>query len=744
MFRRVLGGLALILAFALGAHGAQAQRANAGTLEKIRFNGARTFPEPLLRAAIISNQSSCRLILCLFGMGRQDERYDAVGLSQDVYRLRLFYYERGYREADIALDTLREGSELTATFQIEEGRPVRVNEVVLNGLDELDDGARRALHQARGRLPLQAGAALSLIDYEFSRDSLLNRLHNLGFAQAQVLGGYQIPRDAPYDATVSYDLYPGERVRFGEPRIEGNELVSDAVIRRMLDFESGDYYSRDAILRSQRNLFGLDVFRNVQVRADVAAADSGIVPIVVEAHEGPVNRLRIGVGLSSAEFGNAEGRWTARNFLGGARRLEVRGRVANVLAGSLADVPLFENAQPPFDVLSGSITVDFTQPWFFDPANTFGAGLLVERRSIPDVFVRTAQGGYVTVSRVLNPGTSVSFAYRPELTRLDAEDLIFCVSFVTCESSAIRVLREPHWLAPLTFSLVQDRSNSLFAPTRGHVFRIDAEYAADGTGSEFSYARLLGELSLYREPFRGLVFASRLRPGWARSMNEPGQGLGLHPQKRFFAGGPNSVRGLAQYRLGPKLLTINAVRDLIAVDSTAAFAGCTALAVNAGTCDVSVLADEAPGRFEVRPVGGAISLEGNMELRFPVWGDKLRGAAFVDFGQVWSEAMKLRPADLVWTPGAGLRYFSPIGPIRVDLGYNTQGTERLTVLTTKVCERPASGQPCDPASIVDDRDYPASQLENTRILTSLGSTNWKIGDGFFERLQIHFSIGQAF
>jgi|GEM_PF-1613076 len=742
--RRWLGGVAVACSLVFCAQDATAQRADPGTLESIRFEGAASFPEPLLRAAIISNQSSCRFIFCLFGMGKREERYDEIGLNSDQLRLRLFYYERGFRETKVSLDTLRSERELAATFTIEEGRPVRVKEVVLNGLDELDDAARHALNQARGRLPLQSGAPLSLIDYEFSRDSLLNRLHNLGYARAEVLGGYEIPRDAPYDATVNYDLYPGERVRFGEPRIEGNALVSDAVIRRMLDFQPGDYYSRDAILRSQRNLFGLDVFRNVQVRAAVDAIEGGVVPIVVEAREGPVNRLRVGFGLSSAEFGNAEGRWTARNFLGGARRLEIRGRVANVFAANLADLPLFENAQPPFDVLSGSFTIDFTQPWFFDPANTFGAGLLVERRSIPDVFVRNAQGGYLTVSRALYPGTSISLAYRPERTRLDAEDLIFCVSFVTCESAAIRVLREPHWLAPLGASFVQDRSNSLFAPTRGHILRVDAEYATGGTGSAFSYARVLGELSLYREPFRGLVFASRLRPGWARSMNEPGQGLGLHPQKRFFAGGPNSVRGLAQYRLGPKLLTINAVRDLIAVDSGGAFGGCTAQAVNAGTCDVSTLATREPGRFEVRPVGGAISLEGNVELRFPVWGEKLRGAAFMDFGQVWSEAVDVRLSDLVWSPGAGLRYFSPIGPIRIDVGYNTQDAERLTVLTTKVCERPAEGQPCDPASIVEGRDYPASQLENTRILTSLGTTNWKVGPSFWERLQFHFSIGQAF
>jgi outer membrane protein assembly factor BamA len=347
----------------------------------------------------------------------------------------------------------------------------------------------------------------------------------------------------------------------------------------------------------------------------------------------------------------------------------------------------------------------------------------------------------VAATRALSSISTITLGYRPERTRLDAEDLIFCVNFTTCQAADIRILRDPHWLAPLTGTFARDGSNSLFAPTRGSVFRVESEYAAAATGSEFGYTRLVAEFSNYRELTRGLVLATRVRPGWATTVNEPGRGLGLHPQKRFFAGGPNSVRGFGQYQLGPSVLKIDALNDLLGADESG-FLGCSAQDINASTCDVQTLASKAPDKFEIHPVGGAAALEGNMELRFPVVGDRLHGALFVDFGQVWSEAKSARLRDVVVTPGAGLRYFSAIGPIRVDVGYNTQGTQTLSVLTNKLCLR--DQDPCTPDSIKPGTTYTKDQLQNSGTLTRLGDFAYGVNRGFFDRIQLHFSIGQAF
>jgi outer membrane protein assembly factor BamA len=500
------------------------------------------------------------------------------------------------------------------------------------------------------------------------------------------------------------------------------------------------------VLRSQRNLFALETFRHVEIRADPNATTDTIVPVTVQVNEADLHRVRVGVGLSTAEFINAEARWTSRNFGGGARRMEVRGRLYNVLADPLHEIPGFEETSEPYSDLSGSISADFSQPWFFSPLNTFGAGIYAERRSLPDIFVRTGRGAYVSLLRSLGPGSSITVGYRPEVTKLTAGgDLVFCVNFVACGEDEIEVLREPHWLSPFALAFVRDRSNSLFAPSRGHIIRLESEYAARLTGSDFSYTRISAEATRYGEPFRGVVLATRLRPGWARSLSEPGEGLGLHPQKRFFGGGPNSVRGFAQFRMGPKLLTINAV-DHLAPDSANAPGSCTAQQINVGSCDVSGLAEADPQLFDVRAVGGAAVLEGNIELRVPFFLDKMRAAAFVDFGQVWRDAQSANLKELVFTPGFGFRYFSAIGPVRIDIGYNPQAAERLTVVTNKVCVRSDEDPeaPCTPDSIQDDVVYTSDQLDNTRELVTLGNVRWGADRSFFDRLQFHFSIGQAF
>ncbi len=728
-------GLWLLLLLLGAAVPAQAQQRE---VRRITFEGVKQFSESQLRAAIVSTPSGCNfLVLCT------DAYLDDVTLRGDLIRLRLFYFQRGYRGAQVAADTVTRGNGVEVIFRINEGVPVVVRSVEVNPAEDttgIDGSTRSALRRA---LPLRAGEVFNLLDYESGRDTLRARLANLGYARAEVLANYFIPRDSSDLAHVSYDVLLGERVRFGPITVEGNHAVSSAVVERMLTFQPGQYYSYQNVLRSQRNLFGLETFRHVEIRADPHATADTVIPVTVQVNEANLHRVRIGMGLSTAEFVNAEGRWTSRNFLGGARRLELRGRLYNVLVDPLTDVPGFEDARDPYDALSGTIAADFSQPWFFHPLNTLGVGVYAERRSLPDIFVRTARGGYVSLSRSLGLGTNVTLAYRPELTELSAGgDLVLCVNFVACGDDEIAVLREPHWLSPLALTFARDRSNSLFAPTRGHIIRLDMEWGHAATGSDFSYTRVSAEATRYGEPFRGLVLATRLRPGWARASSEPGSGIGLHPQKRFFGGGPNSVRGFAQFRMGPKLLTINAV-DHLAPDSLTAPFSCTAQQINAGDCDVSQLAEESPQLFDVRAVGGAAILEGNFELRFPFFLNKLRAAAFVDFGHVWQVADKARWRDLTFTPGFGLRYFSAIGPIRVDVGYNPQSAERLGVVTTKVCAV-QENVPCTPDTIDPNTSYTPDLVANTRELVRLGTVNWGNDRGFFDRLQFHFSIGQAF
>lgn len=735
--------IALLAALAASPLGAQDVR----EVGEIRFRGAEAFTSAQLASAIVLSDRcpGLAVLLCWAGIGDREQVLDPVVLEADALRLRIYYYERGYRNAQVRADTAAGGKRVDVTFRIQEGEPVRVRRLEVTGApDELD----------LEDLPIAEGRAFDLIAYEAGRDTLLTRLRNSGFARAQVLLGYSIPQDEPYAADVAYDVYPGARARIDQVTVQGLEDASPELVRRMLTFGEGDVYDRSALLESQRNLYRLQIFRHAEIQTDVEATSDSLVPVTIQLAEGSMRRVRLGGGLNTVECGNIEGRWTSRNFLGGGRQLDLRGRVGNLAVDECRRYldPLW-TLEDAYDSLTGLVSADFTQPWFFGPRNNVGMGLFVERRSLPEVFVRSAIGGYLSVGRSVGRGAALSLAYRPELTELrTVGDLFFCVSFIACAYEDIRVLKEPHWLSPVALSLAIDRTDAVFTPSTGYVFRTDIEHAGAYTGSDFAYTRMLTDGSTYAGDAEAVVLATRVRGGVGWPHGAAGTGiLRLNPQKRFFAGGPNSVRGFGQYRLGPTVLGVDAVQWLAHGDDPATErvegAGCTAAAINDGTCDAGILAAR-PGVFEVRPAGGEVLLEGNVELRFPlpVGGGKLRGAAFLDAGQVWATSGDVSLGDLVATPGVGIRYFSPVGPIRVDAGFNLQGPRSLPVLTTTVEECMATTPGCTMVHTA------RATLRNTDDIVVLADRvrydpypdGLDTLDGFFQRFQLHFSIGQAF
>ena len=714
------------------------------------FEGARSFTREELSAAISSQATRCREILyapaCWTGIGGLERAYLEPGaLEADALRLKIYYFERGYREATVAADTTLEADGVEVTFRIEEGPPVRVQDVAI-------EGAPEALRVPE--LPVRTGDPFDVVAYEATRDTLLSLLRNNGWARAQVLLSYQIARETPYAATVSYEVLPGAQARIASIEVEGLEEATPGLVRRMLTFDEGELYDRSALLQSQRNLYGLQIFRHANVEAELEAEPDTLVPIRIRVAEGDMRRVRVGGGLNNIECGNIEGRWTSRNFLGEGRRFTVTGRLGNLLIDQCGF--LVDDEYTSYDNLTGLLSFDFNQPWFFGPRNNIGAGLFAERRNVPEVFVRSAVGGYVSVGRSLGGNAAISLAYRPELTELKTPgDLFFCVSFVGCTFEEVRALQEPHLLSPVTLSVSVDRTDALFSPSEGYVVRADLEHAGSYTLSDFAYSRLLAEVSTYLGEAGGVVLASRLRGGvgWAHGGDVGSDRLGLNPQKRFFAGGPNSVRGFDQYRLGPSVLGIDAVPTLVdsaTVGDPAVFwPGCTAAAINDGSCDASVLAAAAPGEFYLRPVGGEVLLEGNLELRFPLpaFQGKLRGAAFLDAGQVWRTRDDVSLPDIVFSPGIGVRYYSPVGPIRIDAAFDPRGTETLQVLTTRVAEcLDEEGLSCHkqqgPTRAVLTNPDDVSVLTRAVAYTPRGEID-SIG-AFLRRINLQFSIGQAF
>jgi hypothetical protein len=223
------------------------------------------------------------------------------------------------------------------------------------------------------------------------------------------------------------------------------------------------------------------------------------------------------------------------------------------------------------------------------------------------------------------------------------------------------------------------------------------------------------------------VLAGRVRAGWVMPLEgdrDPigleGEGVArLHPRKRFYSGGAQSVRGYWENQLGPRVLTVPS-EVLLEED-----VGCTPDEIVGGTCDPAAATTEA---FRPRPLGGTTILEGNVEFRFPL-SRTLRGAVFVDAAIVGERAGALFTEGVAAvTPGFGARLDTPVGPMRIDFGIRPSLTEELPVVTDYVDENGVRH---------------LVRLEQTR--------RWNPADargGFFGRtlshLRLHLSIGEAF
>jgi outer membrane protein assembly factor BamA len=667
-------------------------------VERIRFPGAEALPERDLRAAIATEQTQCRGFLLQpfcwltdWHVLVRQPRLEREDLPRDELRLRLYYFRRGYREAQVSseLRPYRRGVEVL--FHVEEGEPTILEslEVVQAGESVLRDRQIR-----RAGLP-EEGEPLNLVALDTALASLATQLAERGWLDAEVSDTVAI---SPGGATarVEVRVEPGRRATVAGVVIEGNERVADRTIADALRLREGRVLSSRDLVASQRSLYESNLFH--EARVELPPQPDSAKQLRVEVREAPPRAVRVGGGFNTIEFVQTEARYTHYNWLGRGRRLDTRATVGNLLAGQLGGVWPFQDVRPHLQTVDEAaftrptwlVSAELMQPAFRTAFNRVGVGAFTHRRIIPGIAVDAGYGASLSFTQQLDHRAPISATYRFERARVEAGDLYFCVNYVICDPATIEAVRRPHRLSPLGISFHNDRSNHPLAPSAGHRTRLELEHASELTLSDFDYWRVSGEGSYYHPmsvPARR-VLAGRARVGWVRPFGggeENPIGLEddespalLHPRKRFYSGGSRSVRGFWENQLGPRVLTVPAEALLEGENG-----GCTPAEIAAGTCDPTVAPAHA---FRARPLGGTSVLEGNVEYRFPLFRE-IRGAVFVDGAVVGERLGGLFTEGFgAVTPGFGVRSDTPVGPIRVDLGVRPGITRDWPVITEHVDE----------------------------------------------------------
>lgn len=710
------------------------------TVTTLTFPGATNVSPDDLKRLIFTRASPCRLPflipLCKVSPSQvftDRRRTTSAALADDITKIRVYYWQRGFREAqvDTVLTPGRRGS--AVAFRITEGEPTRISTLAISqrapvlSPKELSD-----------LVLLREGEPLSLIALDSTLAHMRVAVWNKGYGDVRI--DTSVPRpDASHLVPVRIDIDPRWLTRVGTVEFDGNAYLSDATLRRGVMLQPGTLYTRDAVLESQKRLFQSPAI----ARAIVVTPPAGdsVKTITVSIAEASPRHVELTLGFNTIEFAQAALQ-VRHNNLGAGRWLSLQAAVGNLLGKQLDGRAIFHQSLPaditgdPQGYLRPTYqaTLTLTQPWIAGARTSASLSAFAGRRSLANVVIDEDAGATLGLVHELAPRTPVGINYRLETTRVQGSAVYFCAGYGICDAATRDALTRRQRLAPIGVSAWVDRADDLEVPTRGYTGVIDAEHASSATGSTFAHNRIAVDGSFYRafgarrlvagQEQLPKVFALHGRAGYVRPLESDRSALGvsgsgpgiLHPRARFYAGGMQSVRGFAENELGPTVLQARRA-SLLAV-------GCTDATIASAQCDPSAVPND---QLFTRPIGGSSVIEASAELRLPL-AKALGAVLFVDGAYVGTSGLA-SPAKGkgAITPGGGFRYRSPLGVLRLDIGLRPVGAQSLPVAVAVV---DAQGK---------DRVVQLREKRFSPIDPSPGTLH-----SVARRLVVHFAMGQAF
>lgn len=581
---------------------------NVVRIDTFIFEGARAFSPRELKKVMQTKESWIFSFLTAAG------NLDNEVLKTDIERITAFYYDHGY--IDVKIDEpviVRKGTGLEVTVKIEEGDQYKVGTVDIGG-DKLPD-----MELARARLSLQPGEMFRTSKLRDDITALTEVYGDQGFAFVNVTPDTAV-NQAEKTVDVTYKVGKGPEVYIDKVEITGNTKTRDKVVRRELQLEEQQRFAGSQLRRSQERLRRLGFFEDVNITTRKAENEDRL-DLLVDVKEASTGSFSAGAGISSGESFLFNVRLSEINLFGRGQRLVL-------------------NAD--FGAIRRNFSLDFTEPYFLDTQLTTGFSLF-NWRLLFDEFTRGGTGASV---RALYPFTALGWhdiaGFSLEDARMGIEYRIEEAEITSVSSTAATVIRTEQGsslTSSLTPRLLRDTRNHPFDPTSGSLQDLSFEFAGIGGQSKFIKAEVHTRFyyPFWKSPALGtFVFSTGGNLGY---------GLGYGGQRelplfeRYFPGGINSVRGFRILSLGPR----------------------------------NVVSDDIPNLIRRDPIGGSQQLIFNNEIIFPIVESLgVKGVIFFDAGNAFSAASGIEwggDRGIRLAAGGGLRWLSPIGPLRIEIGF---------------------------------------------------------------------------
>lgn len=573
-------------------------------------------------------------------------------VDADVSRIERFYRARGYYDAEVidvrfepasaglgmlslteppggadpkpdACDPTEDDCPVAVTFVVDEGQPLRVGSVTLEGLDDVPAKRRAAIAEAE--LPA-AGERFDELDYDLGKEALLERLHEAGYAAAVVEGRVQLdhPRKR---AAIRYHVTPGRVFVFGDVRVDGEGQLPRQPIIAVAKSLLGERYRKSALRELQQEVYALGAFAAVEV-GQALHAERREVDLLVTVRPLPDREVRLGVGVTAGTLQRTDNaavqsvpqwdlhlfaRYEERHVLGlGKLRIEERPRLVQQ-----QQFPGFDDPQ-----LGNLIRARLTQPGFLEPRTL--STVEAKWDYGPDPFQ-----GFLRSDVFLRIGAKRAFLRRQLIANAALEFDRY--ELHEDAGSAVQDLSEraprSYYYSFLEQDLRLDLRDDDLRPRAGVLLIMQASASIESPISDWSLIRLLPDLRAYIPlPFEASLALRFAAAGvfvlGSADTDAVGRTLGPYAF-RLRGGGAQSNRGYLAGELG------------------------------------------------VGAIGGIRRWEATAELRLRL-GEAWGVVAFFDAGNVTAVSTfgfrRPNPAA-----GFGFRYLTLVGTVRLDLGFRLDG-----------------------------------------------------------------------
>ncbi len=629
-------------------------------LYRIHVTGNKTFASDDLKGILKIREPRWFHPLMIIGLSDRKARYQPHLLEVELKLLERYYHQRGFHQVAVMLDSVGVDPEERGDLihiSIAEGPRTYLSDVRFDGETRLDaEDLVKGLRYAPG-----VSAPADLNDLGPDIYLMRTRFWELGHLDAAIVPTMTILNtDAAdrNDALLVYDIDAGPAYVIGAITVEGQQQSRTELIDRELRVREGGLFRWSDVERSQRQLLETALFRDVSFIPTNIDTLTGTADLLVQVVERSPAFFEFGFGVGSRERIRLLAAWGHNNLFGTGQRLRLRSRnylnYEDVQRLSTGDVDPELNYR--YDILHtnprmlGRFRLDTTLFLALETRGESGLNLETQGFSLGTRF----QGGPRVINTVelrveevdpnLHPDAKPALRDAYETSQLRSSDT-----------------RSMGW------TFYEEGRNNPLRPSRGNLRTVQLEVGGGPLGGDNSFVKIAAGLHGYQRTILGGVLAWRVSVGAVRpyggSLDRGADGVPY--QERFFAGGVSTVRGYLERSLGPQVS--EAIRDSLQLAS-----------------DVPL--SDQPAR------GGNYMLLTNAEWRFPMpvlsrW--KVSGVAFVDGGNVWERAEDIQLRGFRWrsyprapedesatklwdyrySVGGGVRIDTPVGPVRLDLGF---------------------------------------------------------------------------